>query len=163
MDEIEKIFGTLTDPRYQVDMTIIRELQAYARNFGAEISKLPGHRTNQHLCRIGDLMKEVQSTRSRLSEIRVGYRPLLRTLKRLKEAAGSLLHQHPDYSGIKPAPAKALAISTALAPLNERIDDALCVMEGADDIDTLLGNAHHTLRELTRVAYSCIDDDRNNA
>jgi len=165
--ELIKMVRTVTEnAKYQVDMSLVDEMQGYvsvakkARE-KAHAMRLPDrYQTEADLHELAKFFKEVQANRDRVIEIKIGFLPLRRSLKRIMEEAVALLYQYPVVAKVSPAPARDAIRDKILGPLRDVSSKVEMMIEIASEVDRHLGNAHFSLKELKAIGIIYIEGAR---
>lgn len=151
--DIVVAFETLEqDPRLQVDMSLLRELEnmtAYSKST-RDISAAR-YKTREDLHTLAKPYEEIQHYRGRALRIKTGLLPMHRILKRMWSACVTSLYRSEELVKLSPAARKEAALAAILEPLRERMDDCELVIETATEVEKLLSSAYYTVKELRAI------------
>lgn len=150
-----------TDPRLQVDMSLMQELEnmtAYSKS-KRDISAAR-YKTREDLHTLAQPYEEIQHYRGRALRIKTGLLPLHRILKRMWSACVTSLYRSEELIKLSPAARKETALAAILEPLRERMDDCEMVIETATEVEKLLSNAYYTIKELRGINEAFIYEQK---
>lgn len=159
LPELAKALELLhTDKRFNVDLSLLKELNLTVRLIGTNIAKLKTHKSNQDLQELATYFKNVQASRSRVTEIRLRLIPVRTWLRRIIDTASAALYRDGAIAKVTPQAARSLMLTAALGDLRTRLDDVEAVLDVTSAAGEALKDAYFTLKEIKDINCHFIEE-----